>query len=68
MSEEYANEDYTTSEWTHEEWEREWHINVGTAYACRKCGNMIMTTKGGVGTFEPYCCEELMQVLGKRQS
>jgi hypothetical protein len=67
VAKEFENEEYTTSEWTHEEWEREWHIEVGTAYACKKCGNMIMITKGGVGAMEPYCCEQLMQRMGKRQ-
>jgi hypothetical protein len=54
-------EHYTTSEWTQEEWRRHWNISVGAAYACEKCGNMIMITKGGVGTLEPYCCDELMK-------
>jgi len=67
VPEEFETENYTTSEWTHEEWEREWHISVGSAYACKKCGNMIMITKGGVGTLEPYCCDELMQPVGKRK-
>jgi hypothetical protein len=57
---EYDNQEYTTSEWTHEEWERQWHLDVGTAYHCEKCGSVIMITKGGVGTLEPYCCGELM--------
>ncbi len=65
MPEESTDRDYTTSEWTHEEWEQGWHLNVGSAYACSKCGNMIMITKGGVGTLEPYCCEQLMKPLRK---
>ncbi len=68
MQERYNGDDYTTSEWTHEEWERAWNIKVGTAHACEKCGNMIMITKGGIGTLEPYCCGELMtSVLGKEK-
>jgi hypothetical protein len=67
VPEQFENEKYTTSGWTQEEWEREWRIEVGTAYACKKCGNVVMITKGGVGTLEPYCCEQLMQPIGKRQ-
>ncbi len=62
------NEDYTTSEWTHDEWERAWNLAVGTAYACEKCGSMIMITKGGVGTLEPRCCDEMMKPVKKDQS
>lgn len=57
------NDDYTTSEWTRGEWERAWHLNVGTAYGCKKCGSVIMITKGGVGTLEPYCCDQMMKPL-----
>ncbi|NQU08469.1 MAG: hypothetical protein HQ583_07905 [Candidatus Abyssubacteria bacterium] len=39
------NEDYTTSEWTRDEWERAWHLRVGAAYSCSKCGSVIMITK-----------------------
>ena len=62
------NDDYTTSEWTRDEWERAWHLNVGTAYSCEKCGSVVMVTKGGVGTLEPYCCDELMKPLEKDQA
>jgi hypothetical protein len=60
--------DYTTSEWTHEEWEREWNLSVGVAYSCEKCGSMVMITKGGVGTLEPYCCGALMSLVRKNQT
>ena len=60
---EVQNEDYTTSEGTHDEWERAWNLAVGTADACEKCGSMIMITKGGIGTLEPYCCDELMKQM-----
>lgn len=43
-------------EWGLEEWERALTIHVGTAYACRKCGNLAMVTRGGVGTMELRCC------------
>lgn len=59
------NEDYTSSEWTREEWERGWHLDVGTAYCCQKCGSAIMLTKGGVGTLEPHCCDQLMTRMEK---
>ncbi len=61
------DEEYTTSEWARDEWERGWNLAVGTAYGCDKCGAVIMITKGGVGTLEPYCCDELMKPLEKKQ-
>jgi len=61
-------QDYTTSEWTREEWERAWHLKVGTAYGCEKCGSVIMVTKGGVGTLEPYCCDTLMKPLKDKEA
>ncbi|OGP31795.1 MAG: hypothetical protein A2073_03960 [Deltaproteobacteria bacterium GWC2_42_11] len=39
-----------------DEWTKGWTIHVGRAYACSKCGTMVMVTKGGIGTLEPKCC------------
>lgn len=68
VKDDLQSEDYTTSEWTQDEWERAWNIKVGTAYTCEKCGNMIMITKGGIGTLEPYCCDQLMKPSGHSRS
>lgn len=66
MKDEFEGQDYTTSEWTREEWEQAWHLNVGNAYGCKTCGSVIMITKGGVGTLEPFCCGDLMKLLEKK--
>ena len=52
-------------EWGVDEWEDAWTIRVGRAYACSKCGTMVMVTKGGVGALEPICCGEHMQAVEK---
>ena len=52
-------------EWNLGEWEEALTINVGTAYACRKCGNLLMVTKGGVGVLDLTCCDQPMQKVGK---
>lgn len=52
-------------EWSVSEWTKGWTIHVGKAYVCRKCGTMIMVTKGGVGNLEPKCCSTDM-VLTER--
>jgi hypothetical protein len=43
-------------EWNLDEWEQALNISVGTAYACRECGNVVMVTRGGVGVMELICC------------
>ena len=43
-------------EWDLGEWEDVLTIHVGTAYACRECGNLVMVTKGGIGIMELVCC------------
>jgi desulfoferrodoxin-like iron-binding protein len=63
-----SDQEYTTSEWSSEEWERAWHLRVGTAYRCAKCGSVVMLTKGGVGTLEPYCCDEPMKQMKTNQT
>ncbi|MEE8574212.1 MAG: hypothetical protein V3T30_02265, partial [Thermodesulfobacteriota bacterium] len=55
-TEKMANGNYPEYEWTVEEWTDAWNIRVGSAYACKKCGSMIIVTKGGVGVLEPNCC------------
>jgi desulfoferrodoxin-like iron-binding protein len=43
-------------DWDFDEWERVLTLHVGTAYACRICGNVVMVTKGGVGILDLVCC------------
>jgi desulfoferrodoxin-like iron-binding protein len=56
-------------QWDLAEWERALTIRVGTAYACRHCGNLVMVTKGGVGVMELVCCgapmEEVVRPSGE---
>jgi hypothetical protein len=51
------------ADWNLEEWEQALTINVGTSYACRRCGNLAMVTKGGVGVMEMVCCGEPMHKI-----
>ncbi len=48
-------------EWDLGDWESALTIKVGTAYACRGCGNLIMVTRGGVGILDLVCCGEPME-------
>jgi len=48
-------------EWDLGDWEEVLTINVGAAYACRKCKNLVMVTRGGVGIMELVCCGRLME-------
>ncbi|MBI5893707.1 MAG: hypothetical protein HZB79_08685 [Deltaproteobacteria bacterium] len=50
-------------EWSQADWASGWTIHVGKAYSCRKCGTMIMVTKGGIGTLEPKCCGRDMALV-----
>jgi hypothetical protein len=60
---------YAENEWTVEEWMGAWNIRVGTVYSCRKCGSMIIVTKGGVGVLEPKCCgRDMAQVSGRENA
>ena len=52
--------DVPPPEWDLAEWERALTINVGTVYVCRRCGNVVMVTKGGVGVMEMTCCGDAM--------
>ena len=62
------SEPQVSPEWTPEEWTEAWTIHVGKAYRCGKCATMIMVTKGGVGTLEPICCGEPMQLVERPDS
>ena len=55
-------------DWDLADWERALTIQVGTAYACRQCGNLVMVTRGGVGTLELSCCGAPMDVVVKPQA
>lgn len=55
--------DYQTpeAEWELANWERALTINVGTAYLCRTCDNLVMVTRGGTGVMELTCCGKPME-------
>jgi hypothetical protein len=55
----------TEEEWKVDEWTDEWTIRVGKAYACTKCGSMVMVTKGGIGVMQPKCCSKDMSLVEK---
>jgi hypothetical protein len=55
--------DAIPSEWNLEEWEHVLNIHVGTAYACRDCGNLVMVTRGGVGVLDLRCCGKPMEAV-----
>ena len=52
-------------EWDLGDWEAALTINVGTAYACRECGNLVMVTRGGVGVMELVCCGKPMEKINE---
>ncbi|MHC4481685.1 MAG: hypothetical protein ACYS8K_07005 [Planctomycetota bacterium] len=51
-------------EWDLGDWERTLTIEVGSAYACRDCENLVMVTRGGVGIMQLICCGSPMQKVG----
>lgn len=51
---EYAED--ASQQWDLDAWQDALTIHVGTAYACRECGNLVMVTKGGVGVMRLTCC------------
>lgn len=55
------NRDDSAGDWDLEEWEQALTINVGSSFVCRKCGNIVMVTRGGVGVMELVCCGVLME-------
>ena len=48
-------------EWGLGDWEKVLTIQVGTAYVCRYCENVVMVTKGGVGVLDLKCCGKPME-------
>ena len=48
-------------EWDLDDWEAALTIHVGTAYACRECGNLVMVTRGGIGVMDLKCCWKPME-------
>lgn len=55
--------DYPSPEYNLEDWEKALTLTLGTAYACRDCGTVVMVTRSGVGTMEHTCCGKPMQVV-----
>ena len=55
--------DASLSDWNTGDWERVLTINVGTAYVCRACRNLVMVTKGGVGVLDLVCCGKPMEKI-----
>ncbi|MHC4914967.1 MAG: hypothetical protein ACYTGB_05695 [Planctomycetota bacterium] len=53
-------------EWNLGEGEQVLTIHVGTVYGCRKCGNLVAVTRGGVGTLELVCCRQPMAKIAPR--
>jgi hypothetical protein len=51
------------AEWDLGDWEKVLTINVGVAYVCRECQNLVMITKGGVGIMNLVCCGKPMEKL-----
>ncbi len=48
-------------EWDLGDWEKVLTIQVGDAYLCRECQNLVMVTRGGVGFMELECCGKPME-------
>ena len=45
------------------DWEKALTLKVGTAFACRECGNLVMLTRGGVGVLDLKCCGKPMEEI-----
>ncbi len=58
MNEQYG---FSQSDWDLKDWENALTINVGTAYVCRDCENLVMVTRGGVGVLDLQCCGKKME-------
>jgi len=50
-------------EWDLGDWEQALTIHVGTTYVCRKCQNIVMVTRGGVGVMQLICCGRPMEAV-----
>ncbi len=53
------------ADWYLADWERALTIHVGEAYACRRCENLVMVTKGGIGVLDLVCCGGPMEKVGR---
>jgi hypothetical protein len=51
----------TNQAWELEQWEEALTIQVGTAWVCRECDNLVMVTRGGTGVMELTCCGQPME-------
>ncbi len=51
------------AEWDLGEWEQALTIQVGTAYVCRICGNVVMVVRGGTGVMQLVCCGRPMEKI-----
>lgn len=47
--------------WDLGDWENSLTIDVGSVYCCRKCNNIAMVTKGGLGVLQLGCCDQPME-------
>ena len=56
------------ADWDLGEWEARLTIEVGAAYVCRKCQNLVMVTRGGVGVMELICCGEPMEKVAPKDA
>ena len=65
-------EESNVTEWDLGDWEEALTIHVGTAYACRACGNLVMVTRGGTGVLDLNCCgqpmEQIREPVAKRSA
>ncbi len=50
-----------------QDWEQSLTINVGAAFVCRACGNVVMVIRGGVGVMELLCCGRPMEAIAARK-
>ncbi len=51
----------SATDWDLGDWEQALTIHVGSAYACRVCGNLVMVTRGGTGVLDLNCCGKPME-------
>lgn len=57
------NKEPSSTDWDLGDWEEALTIHVGTAYACRICGNLVMVTRGGTGVLDLNCCGQSMEQI-----
>ena len=56
------------ADWDLGDWEQRLTIEVGTAYICRECKNLVMVTRGGVGVMELICCGKPMEKISPKEA